>query len=152
MPKRVHLLNMNAENMTPLIITSEESSGADFCASDGEKPLQIFQPAIAQRLAEKFQLLGDATRVQLLTILSFAEGHEVCACHLAEALELTPATISHHMKRLVKGGLVAVNRKGRWAHYQLVPEGFEALRNVLDLSSEAPPGVLVNAPLSAHNS
>ena len=71
-------------------------------------------------------------RLKLLGILAGRECDDVCACDLSDALELTPATISHHMKKLVDAGMVAVERRGRWAHYRLLPAGFAPLRAALE--------------------
>ena len=86
----------------------------------------------ADGLAAGFRLLGDPTRLKLLSILAGRECDDVCACDLSDALELTPATISHHMKKLVDAGMVAVERRGRWAHYRLLPAGFAPLRAALE--------------------
>ena len=36
------------------------------------------------------------------------------------------------MKKLVDAGMVAVERRGRWAHYRLLPAGFAPLRAALE--------------------
>ncbi len=87
----------------------------------------------AEELAAAFRLLGDPTRLKLLGILARRDCGDVCACDLSDALDLTPATISHHMKKLVDAGMVDVERRGRWAHYRLLPGSFEPLREALQL-------------------
>lgn len=87
----------------------------------------------ADDLAAGFRLLGDPTRLKLLGILAGRECDDVCACDLSDTLELTPATISHHMKKLVEADIVAVERRGRWAHYRLLPDAFTPLRQALEL-------------------
>jgi ArsR family transcriptional regulator len=41
-------------------------------------------------------------------------------------VEISPATLSHHMKELEMAGLVRVERKGKFAHYQLIHDVLEA--------------------------
>ena len=89
--------------------------------------------ARVEDLATAFRLLGDPTRLKLLGILARRDCEEVCACDLSDALDLTPATISHHMKKLVEADIVAVERRGRWAHYRLLPDAFTPLRQALEL-------------------
>jgi ArsR family transcriptional regulator len=42
----------------------------------------------------------------------------VCACELADALGLAPSTISHHMRALVRAGLVTSEKRGLWVYYR----------------------------------
>ena len=43
----------------------------------------------------------------------------MCACKLADALDLAPSTISHHMGALMKAGLVTATKRGLWVYYRL---------------------------------
>lgn len=70
--------------------------------------------------------LASSPRRQLLHIIAehtSADGGccdtEVCACKLADALELAPSTISHHMSALVSAGLVSATKRGLWVYYRL---------------------------------
>ena len=67
-------------------------------------------------LASLAQALSDLSRLRLLGILR--EG-EWCGCHLAEILELTPATVSRHITILRRAGLVEARKEGRWLHCSL---------------------------------
>jgi ArsR family transcriptional regulator len=76
-----------------------------------------------------FKALASAPRRQLLHIIAehtSADGvccaTEVCACKLADALDLAPSTISHHMSALVKAGLVSATKRGLWVYYRLERE------------------------------
>jgi DNA-binding transcriptional ArsR family regulator len=78
--------------------------------------------------------LASAPRRQLLGIIAAhtsADGSccdaEVCACKLADALELAPSTISHHMSALVKAGLVSTTRRGLWVYYRLERDALSAV-------------------------
>ena len=87
-------------------------------------------PAVAlteePELDAVFKALASAQRRELLRIVAAstsADGSccdtEVCACKLADALDLAPSTISHHMGALVKAGLVTTTKRGLWVCYRL---------------------------------
>ncbi len=59
--------------------------------------------------------LADEKRLLALTLLD-ARG-EMCACEVQAALDLTHATVSHHMNCLLTAGLVTCERRGKWAYY-----------------------------------
>jgi ArsR family transcriptional regulator, arsenate/arsenite/antimonite-responsive transcriptional repressor len=64
----------------------------------------------------------------------------VCACDFEGVLGLSQPTVSHHMRQLVDAGLVRGEKRGRWVFYEIVPEGFEALRVALAGFLEPPAG------------
>jgi ArsR family transcriptional regulator len=73
-----------------------------------------------------FKALASSQRRSLLKIVASrtagaacCSDDEVCACELAEALELAPSTISHHMGALVRAGLVTARKKGLWVYYKV---------------------------------
>jgi ArsR family transcriptional regulator len=74
-----------------------------------------------------FKALASSQRRSLLKIVASrtagaaccSDADEVCACELAEALELAPSTISHHMGALVRAGLVTARKKGLWVYYKV---------------------------------
>lgn len=73
-----------------------------------------------------FKALASAQRRELLRIVAASTSQdgacceaEVCACKLADALDLAPSTISHHMSALVKAGLVKATKRGLWVYYRL---------------------------------
>ena len=90
--------------------------------------------AEAQRLAVMFKALADPTRLRLLSHVTAQGCQDVCACDLTEELQITQPTVSHHMKKLVEAGLVSREQRGKWAHYSVVPEALEQLRELLDVS------------------
>jgi ArsR family transcriptional regulator len=94
------------------------------CAGDGP-PLP---EGAAEDLADAFKALSDPTRVAIVNRLSKSE--EVCVCELTALSARSQPTVSHHLRILREAGLVAVERKGTWAYYRLVPEAIDALRNV----------------------
>jgi DNA-binding transcriptional ArsR family regulator len=60
-----------------------------------------------------FQLLADGTRRKIVYLLRVKERS---VSQLAAELNLTPQAVYHHVKKLVKGGLVEVSREERCGH------------------------------------
>ena len=69
------------------------------------------------RLAEVFKILGDRTRVRLLSLL--AEGNELCVCDIAEELGMGQSAISHQLRLLRTARLVKFRKVGKEAFYSL---------------------------------
>ncbi|MFC1855488.1 ArsR/SmtB family transcription factor [Thermodesulfobacteriota bacterium] len=75
-------------------------------------------------LAKIFKALSDKNRLTLFTIIYEATYHcecnkddwneEACIKYLAESLNITMPTVSHHIKELVNAGLITTEKKGRW--------------------------------------
>jgi ArsR family transcriptional regulator len=83
----------------------------------------------ASLLADDFRLLADPIRLQILDMLG--QRGEVCVCDLEAALPVKQPTVSHHLRLLRQAGLVAVRRKGLWAHYHLQADGAALRRDRL---------------------
>ena len=78
--------------------------------------------------ATVFKALCDPNR---LLILETLQSGDKCACKLLEDLEISQSTLSHHMKILCEAGFVEATKQGKWMHYNIHREGFEAARKVL---------------------
>lgn len=89
--------------------------------------------ADAERLAVVLKSLSDSTRLRVLSHVAAQGCDSVCACDLVEVLDISQPTISHHLKKLVEAGLLVREQRGRWAHYSVVREAFDELRDFLDL-------------------
>jgi len=70
----------------------------------------------AGRLAETFKVLGDATRVRILSAL--CDG-ELCVNDLAESLEMSQSAVSHQLRVLRNLHLVRARKEGRQVFYVL---------------------------------
>lgn len=70
-------------------------------------------------LSELFQVLADETRTKILYLLA---RDELCVCDLAEVLELSLPTISHHLRLLKTMRLVKYRRDGKNVYYSLADE------------------------------
>lgn len=58
-------------------------------------------------------------------------GNPDSVCDLTAPLDLSQPTISHHLKILVKAGILTREKRGLWAWYSVVPERLETLRRLL---------------------
>ena len=67
------------------------------------------------RLAEVFKVLGDRTRIKLLSLLAHKE--ELCVCDSAEALGMCQSAISHQLRVLRGARLVKYRKEGKEAFY-----------------------------------
>jgi DNA-binding transcriptional ArsR family regulator len=82
-------------------------------------------------------LLADRARSAML--LSLADGRVRPACDLALAARVTPQTASTHLARLVDGGLLAVEKRGRHRFYRLArPEVAVLLEALATVAPVAP--------------
>ena len=85
-------------------------------------------PTIAPTAA----LFGDPARARML--MALMGGRERPASELASTARVTPQTASAHLAKLQQGGLITVQRRGRWRYYRLagpeVASVIEALQNL----------------------
>jgi ArsR family transcriptional regulator len=68
--------------------------------------------------------LADPRRMQLLEVIA---GEEECPCQrLREEFPISKATISHHIKELVRAGLVDAHKDGQFLHCEVRRDMLEA--------------------------
>jgi ArsR family transcriptional regulator, arsenate/arsenite/antimonite-responsive transcriptional repressor len=84
----------------------------------------------AEALAAMFRVLGDPSRLQLLSLIASQPSGEVCACELVEVLGLAQPTVSHHLKVMYQAGLLTKERRGTWIYYRVVQERLVMLRDL----------------------
>lgn len=70
-------------------------------------------------LGDFFKLLGDSTRIKILSALSHSE---MCVCDIAALLEMTQSAISHQLRVLKQGRLVKHRKDGKSVYYSLDDE------------------------------
>jgi len=85
-----------------------------------KKPARISEDQ-AQSIAKA---LSDPRRYGILQRIG--QGTEVACEAIRDCVEISPATLSHHMKELENVGLVTVERKGKCAYYSLRKDVLEA--------------------------
>lgn len=94
-------------------------------------------------LANGFGALSDPRRLRALRFIARRNRSDagsdaaVCACHVADCLGLSQPATSYHMKVLREAGLVSADRRGRWVHYRISPDGWAALRRFVAKLDEA---------------
>jgi len=115
----------------PLEASRDVQPAADICEVfrvDAEAVARarstMVSDAVAGRLAESFAVLGDATRVKLISALMSSE---LCVCDLAALLNLSQSAVSHQLRLLRAMRLVKYRREGRMVYYSLDDEHIEAL-------------------------
>lgn len=87
-------------------------------------------------LADLFKILGDKTRIKLLSLL--AEEDELCVCDIAESLQMGQSAISHQLQVLRAARLVKFRKAGKEAFYsldddhvvKLMRQGLEHVREI----------------------
>ena len=84
----------------------------------------------AEATASLFKALGDPARVKIVNLLACSD-EPVCACEFIPALELTQATVSHHLKRLTDVGLLDREQRGKWAYFSLNDEAVARLESLV---------------------
>jgi ArsR family transcriptional regulator len=62
-------------------------------------------------VAVRLEALADPMRIGLMSLLITNTGGAVCTCDLADALGLTESTVSHHLERLRKAGMMVPERR-----------------------------------------
>ena len=70
---------------------------------------------------QSLRALSD--RERLIAVGLLRRVGELCACEIQAALGLSHPAVSYHMSILVQAGLVRSERRGKWIHYTLTPEG-----------------------------
>ena len=69
-----------------------------------------------KRLSEVFKVLGDTTRVKIISALLV---QELCVCEISKLLETTKSAISHQLKMLRNMRLVKYRKEGKMVFYSL---------------------------------
>lgn len=80
-------------------------------------------------LLEQLKALGDETR---LKIFKLVERQELCVCQIVPAIGLSQPTISIHLGKLKRAGLVKERRTGQWSHYSADRDGLARFRAALE--------------------
>ncbi len=118
-------------------------------ASAHAEPSPAYSRRVSRsRIAELGALLGDETRVQLLTLL--LDGRASTVGELARASHVALSTASGHLARLHEAGLVGVQPQGRHRYYRLAgPEVAGLLEAMLALPVPGTAGDPVGRPHAA---
>ncbi len=90
----------------------------------------------AAEIADVLKALSDQTRLQMVLALRAAK-EPICICDFTATFCLSQPTLSHHMAKLRKAGLVEATRRGIWAYYCLKPHLPAYVRKIVDALSVA---------------
>lgn len=94
-------------------------------------------------LDARLSLVTEPTRARIVAFLAdpvascCRSDDGVCGCDLEAFLGVGQSTVSHHMKRLVEGGLVDAEKRGRWTYYRLMPAVLRDLAAQLSALADA---------------
>jgi DNA-binding transcriptional ArsR family regulator len=84
---------------------------------------------VLEEAARRFALLGDPTRLRIVSVL-----HECGDCTVGEvaaATGISVANASQHLGRLALGGIVGRRRDGRAVRYRIVEDSIEQLCSIV---------------------
>lgn len=85
-------------------------------------------------MAELFKILGDTTRVSILTALSVSE---LCVCDIAALLNMSNSAISHQLRVLKQTHIVRSRREGKTVYYRMADDHImQLLETALEHSCE----------------
>ncbi|QRN84942.1 helix-turn-helix transcriptional regulator [Clostridia bacterium] len=88
--------------------------------------LQKSQPDLdsLQRLSELFKVLGDVSRMRILSALT---EHELCVCELMQLLSMKQSAVSQQLRVLKAHRLVRYRKEGRSVYYRLDDDHVQTL-------------------------
>ncbi len=81
-----------------------------------------------KNLTQLFKALSDDTRLRILLLLS---KREICAKGLSHHLQITPSSVSQHIKVLKEAGIIIGEKEGYFVRYHLNPTCFDGLKTFI---------------------
>ncbi len=75
-----------------------------------------------------FNGLSDPLRLQVVELL---RSQELCVYELRKQLDVSPSTLSFHLKQLKEANLLCSRQEGRWIYYRLHLSQFAILEEYL---------------------
>ncbi len=84
---------------------------------------------VLEETAARFALLGDPTRLHLLSLL--LEDSDYTVSDLARAAGISVANASQHLRRLEIGGILGRARNGSTVRYRVVEDSIEQLCTIV---------------------
>ena len=92
---------------------------------------ETITPDQVETLATVFKALSDPNRVRIVNLLANARG-AVCVCDFMPVLGLSQPTVSFHLSKLHKAGLLEREQRGIWAYYSLNRAALARVAEALD--------------------
>ena len=78
--------------------------------------IKLPEEEVLYDLGDFFKILGDSTRIKILSALFQSE---MCVCDIAALLGMTQSAISHQLRVLKQGRLVKYRKDGKVIYYSL---------------------------------
>ncbi len=78
---------------------------------------QVVDTIPTLEIGKLFKILSDATRLRIVYALTIEE--ELCVCDVSASVDCSIATASHHLRSLLKQGLVKFRKDGKVVYYSL---------------------------------
>lgn len=78
--------------------------------------IKLPEEEVLYDLGDFFKILGDSTRIKILSVLFQSE---MCVCDIAALLGMTQSAISHQLRVLKQGRLVKHRKEGKVVYYSL---------------------------------
>jgi len=73
-----------------------------------------------QALETTLKALSDDNRIRILKML---QCRSMCVCEIAYVLDIAQPSVSRHLKKLKKAGLIDSESNGPWTNYFIKPGG-----------------------------
>jgi ArsR family transcriptional regulator len=121
--------------MTRTLIAEPEAEAPAACCAPVAAPHITDEQA--GTLADVFKALADPTRVRIVNMLANTD-EAVCVCDFTPHLGLSQPTVSFHLAKLRKAGLLDREQRGTWAYYSLNRSALGRVARVLDPEGGTP--------------
>lgn len=97
-------------------------------ANANDKPGRQLSREALELIAQRFRLLGEASRLELLQALCQGEksGQELC-----EITGMGQANVSKHLSVLCENGILSRRKEGSFVYYSTADESIEDLCNIV---------------------
>ncbi|PKQ20198.1 MAG: transcriptional regulator [Actinobacteria bacterium HGW-Actinobacteria-6] len=86
----------------------------------------------ALTLSTALKALADPARLRLLSLIRSADGARATTAALADQVQLSQPTVTHHLGALLDAGFLEREREGRQTWYWVNPDGLTAIQQLLD--------------------
>ena len=88
--------------------------------------IKLPEEEVLYDLGDFFKILGDSTRIKILSALFQSE---MCVCDIAALLGMTQSAISHQLRVLKQGRLVKHRKDGKVVYYSL---DYDHIKHIVD--------------------
>ena len=82
-----------------------------------------------ERIEQISKALGDQTRLRILEAINSRE--EMTCGEIVSLRDVTPATVSHHLRILLDAGLIETRREGQFVYSRANPETIDEYTRAL---------------------